>query len=113
MSPTRAMLELSDFDQLGELAADPACRARMKSGGFVLPDEAAIARERQRMLAAADRRWVSLYERALGRYGQGVTMVRDRVCQGCHVKLPVTAAPPPGESGLHLCVGCGRLLYWR
>jgi len=113
VNSTHLMLELSDLDQLRELAADPACRARLRRVGCDLPEEDTMTRERQRLLAAADRRWSVVYERSLARYGQGVTLVRERVCQGCHVTLPTSAAPPPGEAGLHLCVGCGRLLYWR
>jgi predicted nucleic acid-binding Zn-ribbon protein len=55
---------------------------------------------------------LSLYERSLGRYGRGLSAVRQRVCLGCRLTLPTSAAPPPGLAQLHLCEGCGRLLLW-
>jgi len=113
MSAARTVLELQDLDQLLELASDPACRARLGRAGFNFDGLSSLERERTRIVAALEHRWASLYERSLGRYGRGVTLVRERVCQGCFVTLPTSAAPPPGEGGLHLCEGCGRLLYCR
>ena len=113
MSVARHVLELHDLDQLLELARDENSRARLAQAGFRFEGLTALERERVRLLGALDRRWASLYERSLFRYGRGVTLVRERVCQGCFVTLPTSAAPPPGEGGLHLCEGCGRLLYWR
>jgi predicted nucleic acid-binding Zn-ribbon protein len=113
VSAARQVLELQDLDQLLELASDPSGRSRLERAGFRFESEAGLQRERIRMFGALERRWSGLYERSLARYGRGVTLVRDRVCQGCFVTLPTSAAPPPGESGLHLCESCGRLLYWR
>ena len=113
MNATRTVLELNDIDLWLELAGDPECRLRLTRLGWTFDGLAALERERQRLAGNLDRRWSSLYERSLARYGRGVTLVRDRVCQGCHVTLPTSLAPPPGESELHLCEGCGRLLYWR
>jgi hypothetical protein len=108
-----AMLELNDLDLLLEMANDPACRARLARMGFAFDGVAALERERARLVGTLDRRWARPYERSLARYGRGVTLVQGRVCQGCFVTLPTSAAPPPGEGDLHLCEGCGRLLYWR
>lgn len=113
MNPARAVLELHDLDQLLELAHDPACRARLERMGFSMEGLPGLEREREKRIAALDRRWATLYQRSLARYGRGVTLVRERVCQGCFVQLPTSAVPPPGEPGLHLCESCGRLLYWR
>ncbi len=113
MSIARQVLELQDADQLLELVHDPESRARLERAGFRFDGVTALERERVRLLGALDRRWAGLYERSLSRYGRGVTPVRDRVCQGCFVTLPTSAAPPPGEGGLHVCESCGRLLYWR
>lgn len=112
MSAPRAVLELNDLDQLLELVRDPGTRSRLERAGYRMEGEAVLERERAKLLAGLDRRWAGLYERSLSRYGRGVTLVRERVCQGCFVTLPTSAAPPPGESGLHLCESCGRLLYW-
>ena len=113
MSATRHALELQDLDLLLDLAADPSARQRLQRAGYAFDGLPALERERARLFAALDSRWASVYERSLARYGRGLTLVRDRVCQGCFVTLPTSAAPPAGEAGLHLCVSCGRLLYWR
>jgi hypothetical protein len=113
VNPTNAILELHDLDQLLELVRDPACRARLVRLGFTLDGVSGLERERHRLVGAVDRRWVTTYERSLARYGRGLNVVRERVCQGCFVTLPTAATPPAGESGIHLCESCGRLLYWR
>ena len=39
--------------------------------------------------------------------------VRARVCQGCHVTLPTSAASrPETEAAPGLCECCGRVLFW-
>ncbi len=113
MNPAQAILELHDLDQLLELARDPACRTRLGRLGFTFGGISVLERERHKLVSAVDPRWVGNYERSLGRYGRGINLVRDRVCQGCFVTLPTSAVPPAGESGIHMCESCGRLLYWR
>jgi hypothetical protein len=96
-----ALLELHDLDlQLAE-ARHPATVAKLRKLGFEPTDPAPL-----------ERRWVQHYERALQRYGRGVVGMRERVCLGCRVTLPTSAAPGVGES-LTLCESCGRILYWR
>ena len=111
--PMNALLELHDLDQLLELARDPGCRDRLGRLGFTFEGVPGLERERGRLVSAVDRRWVVIYERSLARYGRGINLVRERVCQGCFVTLPTSANPPAGEGGIHLCESCGRLLYWR
>jgi hypothetical protein len=113
VNPTQALLELHDLDQLLEIARDPACRTRLGRLGFTFDGVPVLERERVKLVAAVDRRWVGIYERSLARYGRGMNVVRERVCQGCFVTLPTSASAPVGESGIHLCESCGRLLYWR
>lgn len=113
MSGIDAVLELYDLDLLFEMARQPEGVARLRRAGFSLDGEKALERERLRLTGLIERRWLSLYERSSGRYGQGVTLVRNRVCQGCFMTLPTSSAPAPGEGLLHLCESCGRLLYWR
>jgi predicted nucleic acid-binding Zn-ribbon protein len=113
VNATQQALELSDLDLILELAYDQDSRARLARAGFAFDGLGALERERARLLASLDPRWASLYDRSLARYGRGLTLVRDRVCQGCFVTLPTSAAPAPGEGALHLCASCGRLLYWR
>lgn len=112
MNAVRPVLELNDLDQLLGLVADESCAAALRRAGYTLDGAPALVRERERLAATIDRRWLGWYERALGRYGRGLTPVTGRVCQGCFVTLPTSAAPPPGEGHLHLCESCGRLLYW-
>ena len=111
MSGLDALLHVQEIDLLLEEIGDPAHRARLERLGFPLAEDRPIVRHRARTLAAVDRRWQRLYERAQLRYGRGVVGVRDRVCQGCRMQLPTSAAPGPGES-LTLCESCGRILYW-
>ena len=113
MTELQAVLELHDLDQLLEFIHDESRASRLRRLGYAIEGLPVLERERERLAGSLDRRWLSLYERSLGRYGRGVTLVRERVCQGCFVTLPTSAAPAPGEAQLHLCESCGRLLYWR
>lgn len=72
----------------------------------------ALAAERARLAAAVDHHWLEWYERCRGRYGRGLTPVRDRVCTGCQTRLPTSSAPPAGVAILQVCESCGRLLLW-
>lgn len=112
MNDVRQVLELHDVDLLLSLVADEENARVLRRAGYTLAGAPALARERGRLAASIDRRWLGWYERSLGRYGRGLTPVNGRVCQGCFVTLPTSTAPPPGEAHLHLCEGCGRLLYW-
>lgn len=112
MIDARRVLELHDLDQLLLLLSDAPSVEGLRRVGYSLAGAASLARERDKLSAVIDRRWLAWYERSLGRYGRGLTLVRERVCQGCFVTLPTSAAPPPGEGHLHLCENCGRLLYW-
>ncbi len=111
MSGLNALLQVQEIDLLLHEVGDPTSRARLERLGFQLSEDRALQRHRSRALSAVDRRWQRLYERAQLRYGRGVVGVRDRVCQGCRIQLPTSAAPGPGES-LTLCESCGRILYW-
>lgn len=113
MNEFKDVLELHDLDQTMSFLRDPARAGKLKRMGYVLSRLSGLERERERLTGLLDRRWLSLYERSLGRYGHGITRVRGRVCQGCFLTLPTSAAPSPGDAQLHLCENCGRLLYWR
>ena len=113
MTSTRAILELHDLDLLLGMARDVEACEHLGGAGARLAGASVLDRDRSRLLEAIERRWSTVYERSLGRYGVGIELVRERVCQGCYVTLPTSASPPTGECGLHLCSSCGRLLYWR
>ncbi len=112
MSVANAFLELHELDQLLVQVKDPVRAARWRQMGYALAPAPAVVRERDRLAEKLDRRWLVIYERCLGRYGRGLSTVRNRVCLGCRLTLPTSAAPAPGEAHLHICEGCGRLLLW-
>ncbi|MBK7368463.1 MAG: hypothetical protein IPJ04_11270 [Candidatus Eisenbacteria bacterium] len=113
MNGSAAVLELQDLDQLIALTRDPESVARLKRMGFKFDGTAALLEDRARLEHDIERRWWVAYERSHARYGRGLTAVQSRVCQGCFVTLPISAAPPMGEVALHQCQSCGRLLIWR
>ena len=110
MNELETLIEIHDLDLLLEQLRDAGTSRRLGAAGFAAGPVGTAERARARLTASLDRRWVTLYERALRRYGRGMIAVRDRVCQGCHLTLPTSAQPVPGMP--MLCVGCGRLLYW-
>ena len=105
------LAQLHDLDLLLDETRDPATPARLKSAGLAMGGVAGVERTRASLLAGIDRRWVSTYERARVRYGRGMAAVRERVCLGCFIKMPTSAAPA-GDSPV-LCESCARVLYWR
>lgn len=113
MTHVEGFLELHELDQLLLQASDPARAARWAALGLRVEAAGVLVRDREKLAGSLDRRWLGLYERSLGRYGRGLSLVRQRVCLGCRLTLPTSAAPPPGVVALHLCVGCGRLLIWE
>src|SRR5205085_9555455 len=90
---------------------DPRAAARLKKLGFEAREVGVVQSLRVRLLGAVDRRWLHHYERALQRYGRGMSAMRGRVCQGCFITLPTSAAPNADEC-VTLCESCGRILYW-
>jgi predicted nucleic acid-binding Zn-ribbon protein len=106
------VLLLHDIDLLLAEVRSPAGQGRLRKMGFELGDVRPLERLRARVVSEVDRRWLSHYERAHGRYGRAVAAVRERVCQGCYITLP-TSASPGMEASLTLCESCGRILYWR
>lgn len=111
MSDVTGILTLQDLQLLEEELGDAPGRNRLRKLGLALEPHPALARARSRWDGTVDRRWLSLYQRACRRYGRGVTNVRERVCQGCHITLP-TALSPTAPDSLTVCESCGRLLYW-
>jgi predicted nucleic acid-binding Zn-ribbon protein len=52
------------------------------------------------------------YDRLVARGKKGITMVRDQVCTGCHMRVPIggVMALKHGDD-IQLCENCGRYLY--
>ena len=111
MTGAEAMLQLQDVDLLCAELSSPSNVARLRRAGLPAPAVGSLARTRERLLASVDRRWMTHYVRAQARYGRAVTVVRDRICLGCFITLPTSAAPS-GDEVLTLCESCGRILYW-
>jgi predicted nucleic acid-binding Zn-ribbon protein len=106
------ILQLHDIDLLLHELAEPRSLVRLKKLGFEIDPRNLLERARARCVTAIERRWISVYERALRRYGRAVAIVRGRVCQGCFITLPTSACVIATES-LTMCESCGRILYWR
>jgi hypothetical protein len=105
------VVSLHDLDLLLEEARCGGARQRTLSLGFRLVGLAGLERARARLHARLDGRWVQAYERAHRRYGRAVVAVRERVCQGCFITLPTSAAA--SRDSLTVCESCGRILVWR
>ena len=52
------------------------------------------------------------YDRIVVKGKKGITLVRDQVCTGCHMRVPIGAvlSLKHGED-IQLCESCGRYLY--
>ncbi len=112
MSDPLPLLHLQDLDLLAGELRDPRAVSRLRKLGFEVRSLEPLERERTRRLEAVEKRWLGSYERALKRYGRGVAAVRERVCLGCFITLPTSAAPGAAET-VTMCESCGRILYWR
>jgi predicted nucleic acid-binding Zn-ribbon protein len=52
------------------------------------------------------------YDRLVARGKKGVAIVRNQVCSGCHMKLPIgTINTLMQGTDIRLCDSCGRYLY--
>src|SRR5882724_5238849 len=52
------------------------------------------------------------YDRLVARGKKGVAMVRNQVCTGCHMRLPIgTINTLMQGQDIQLCDSCGRYLY--
>ena len=52
------------------------------------------------------------YDRLVARGKKGVAVVRNQVCSGCHMKLPIgTINTLMQGTDIRLCDSCGRYLY--
>jgi hypothetical protein len=52
------------------------------------------------------------YDRLIARGKKGLAVVRDQVCTGCHMRLPIgVVATLMHDKDIQLCDNCGRYLY--
>jgi predicted nucleic acid-binding Zn-ribbon protein len=106
-----ALVQLHDLDLLLEEVHAPGLRRRVQSLSLEFPGLPALERHRAQLHARLERRWLHAYERARCRYGRAVVSVRERVCQGCFITLPTSAAAT--SDAPTVCESCGRILIWR
>lgn len=111
MSLVASMIQLHDVDAILLEARNTRLAGRLKKLGFEIGPTAALEKVRARVAESIDPRWLNHYDRAMKRYGRGIAVVRQRVCQGCFITLPTSATPGAGDP-LTLCESCGRVLYW-
>jgi predicted nucleic acid-binding Zn-ribbon protein len=119
VSTLAGLVQLGDLDLLAHELERSDSRQRLRKLGFSLDGIPRLAAVREKVARAIDPRWVTAYERARHRYGRGIAAVRERVCLGCFVTLPTSAARPSGESAggevtgaPGMCASCARVLYW-
>jgi hypothetical protein len=105
------LLRIHDLDLLAQELSDLPCSAKLRRLGLTVAPAEQVEPWRARALEGLDARWRQNYERALKRYGSGVAAARGRVCQGCFMTLPRSAAPWI-EDGVTICEACGRILFW-
>jgi predicted nucleic acid-binding Zn-ribbon protein len=52
------------------------------------------------------------YDRLVAKGKKGITMVRDQVCTGCHMRVPIGGIMTLKHGvDIQLCENCGRYLY--
>ena len=122
MSALAGLVLLGDLDLLARELEGADSRHRLRKLGFALDGTLRLAATRDKVARTIEPRWMTSYERARQRYGRGIAAVRERVCLGCFVTLPTSAARAPavdldGPAGEvtgtpGLCASCGRVLYW-
>jgi hypothetical protein len=105
------LLRIHDLDLLAVELGDPAFASKLRRLGLEVGGPEALSPRRAVLVSRLDPRWRQHYERALRRYGAGVAAVRGRVCQGCFMTLPRSAAAVLLD-GISTCEACGRILYW-
>src|ERR1035438_4977367 len=55
---------------------------------------------------------IAHYDRLLARGKKGVAAVRNQVCTGCHMRVPIgVVATLMHETDIQICESCGRYLY--
>jgi len=55
---------------------------------------------------------IAHYDRLLARGKKGVAAVRNQVCTGCHMRVPIgVVATLMHDTDIQICESCGRYLY--
>lgn len=108
MTAAEILLRIHDLDLL-RLEIGDSSAARLRRLGLTVAPAERLTLRRAGLVASLDAHWRQHYERAERRYGSGVAALRGRVCQGCFMTLPRSAAPG-SLGGVSTCEACGRIL---
>lgn len=101
---------LQDLDLMIREAQDPKASEEVARLGFRFDGLEKLQAARDEIAGTLDRRVMSLYKVAAGRYqGRAVVPVKDRVCLGCSALQPTGFET--GAERLTTCQSCGRILY--
>ncbi len=105
-----AIVLLQDLDLMIREARDPAQSEAVARLGFQVDGLEQLVEAREALARTIDRRVLSLYRVAAGRYqGRAVVPVKDRVCLGCSALQPTGFEADPER--VLTCQSCGRILY--
>jgi predicted nucleic acid-binding Zn-ribbon protein len=101
---------LQDLDLMIREAQDPKASQEVERLGFRFDGLEKLVAARDEIASTLDRRAMSLYKVAAGRYqGRAVVPVKDRVCLGCSAMQPTGFETDADR--LATCQSCGRILY--
>ena len=101
---------LQDLDLMIREAQDPKASEEGTRLGFRFDGLEQLVAAREEIAKTLDRRAMSLYKVAAGRYqGRAVVPVKDRICLGCSAMQPTGFEA--GAERLGTCQSCGRILY--
>ena len=101
---------LQDLDLMIREAQDPKSSQEVERLGFRFDGLDKLVAARDEIASTLDRRAMSLYKVAAGRYqGRAVVPVKDRICLGCSAMQPTGFETDADR--LATCQSCGRILY--
>lgn len=79
---------------------------------FDPPSAKDVEARKTRLRASVPEPILAHYDRLVARGKKGVAVVRNQVCTGCHMRLPIgTINTLMQNQDLQLCEICGRYLY--
>ena len=93
---------------MNELLKNLIALQSLEFGGTAEKDAATVADLRGKIPSQI----LGHYDRLMVRGKKGIVAVRNQVCTGCHMRLPIAVVMTlMHESDIQLCDTCGRYLY--
>jgi predicted nucleic acid-binding Zn-ribbon protein len=84
----------------------------LKLQSFEFGDEKGSEKEIANLRTTIPEPILGHYDRLRARDKRGVALVRNQVCTGCHIRLPIgVIATLMQDRDIQLCDNCGRYLY--